>query len=401
MKISIRALAICLSLFYLSANSFSQPYVVMLSLDGFRWDYPDHANTPNLDYIAAHGVKAHSLIPSFPSKTFPNHYTMATGLVPDHHGIVDNSFYDEELGLKYRISDRKAVENGAFYGGEPIWVTAELQGVTSASCFWVGSEAPVKGIQPTYWAKYNHDLPFEQRIDTVIHWLNLPEEQRPHLIMWYIHEPDGIGHDLGPLDPGVYHYVEYLDSLVGVFLDRVSGLPIADQVNFIVTSDHGMGPIHKDSVVFLHDYVKKEWIARDEGSNPNLLLKAAPGCYDSIWAALARVRHIQAWKHGQVPSRLNYGTHPRELDFIIVADSGWMVTTGLKVSYSGGAHGYDIANTDMHAIFYAMGPAFVRNPDYPSFSNTNLYILIASILGLNPAPTDGNFEDIRGMLKEK
>ncbi|MCD4680628.1 MAG: ectonucleotide pyrophosphatase/phosphodiesterase, partial [Bacteroidales bacterium] len=141
-------------------------YVVMLSLDGFRWDYPDNIPTPNLDYIAEIGVKAKSLKPCFPTKTFPNHYSMATGLYPDHHGIVLNSFYDEDMNAYYRIKDRDAVENADFYDGEPIWVTAEKQGVISASYFWVGSEAPIKDKHPTYWKRYKHNYPFEARLDT-------------------------------------------------------------------------------------------------------------------------------------------------------------------------------------------------------------------------------------------
>lgn len=401
MKKLCKILFFTFGLLIISEWSFSQPYVVMLSMDGFRWDYPEHAHTPNLDYLAAQGIKAHSIVPSFPSKTFPNHYTMATGLVPDRHGIVDNSFYDAQLGLKYKIGDRKAVENGIFYNGEPIWVTAEKQGIRSAALFWVGSEAPVHGIQPSLWKKYDQSLPFEQRIDTVIHWLSLPEEVRPHLLMWYFHEPDAIGHDYGPRSPEVYREVEYLDSLLGVFLAKLSQLPHAGEINLIVTSDHGMGPINKEDVVYLYDYLKKEWIEREEGGSPNFCLKAVPAFYDSVWNALAQMPHIQAWKHGQVPARLNYGTHPRTLDFIIVADSGWQITTGQRISYSNGAHGYDIANTDMHAIFYAMGPAFLKDPDYPSFSNTDLYILIASILGMEPAPTDGSFGRIKGMLRDQ
>jgi len=373
----------------------------MLSLDGFRWDYPEQAETPNLDYIASQGIKAQSLIPSFPTKTFPNHYTMATGLYPDHHGIVQNSFYDPELDRRYKISDRNAVEDPVFYGGEPIWVTAEKQGITSASFFWVGSETAVQGIQPTFWKRYVHDFPFEQRIDTVIYWLSLPEEKRPRLVLWYMHEPDAIGHDYGPGHPEVIRQVEYLDSLVGVFLDKVKKLPYAGEINIIVTSDHGMGPTSKEKTVYLKNYISKEWFETIEGHSPNLIFKARPEFYDTAWQVLSNIPNVSVWKHGEVPERLHYGHHIRTLDFILVADSAWQVTTGERISYDGGAHGYDNANTDMHAIFYAAGPAFIHNPDYPSFYNVDLYILLATILGLNPAETDGSAIRIQGMLKNR
>jgi alkaline phosphatase D len=370
----------------------------MLSLDGFRWDYMENTNTPNLDYIASNGIKAHSLIPSFPTKTFPNHYTIATGLYPDHHGIVQNSFYDPDLDRYYRISDREAVEDDVFYGGEPIWVTAEKQGVTSASFFWVGSEAPVQDMQPTYWKKYEHEFPYEQRIDTVIHWLSLPEDSRPHLILWYIDEPDGTGHEFGPQSPVTYQQVEYLDSLLGVFLEKLNALSYADQINVIVTSDHGMGPIHEEKTVFLDEYLKEDWFETVQGHNPNLTFKAKPEFYDSAWMTLTKIPHVKVWKHGEMPDRLHHGTHVRTLDFILVADSAWQVTTGKPISYSGGAHGYDNGNTDMHTIFYAMGPAFLKNPDYPSFHNVDIYPLIANILGLDAVPTDGEMERVKGML---
>ncbi len=377
----------------------TKPYVVMLSMDGFRWDYPDHCPTPNLDRIAANGVKAH-IQPSFPSKTFPNHYTMATGLYPDHHGIVQNSFYDPETGRRYRISDRTAVEDASFYGGEPVWVTAEKNGVTAASFFWVGSEAPVKGIQPTYWKKYDHGFPFEQRIDTVIHWLSLPEDLRPHLIMWYMDEPDGIGHNEGPDSQATYDMVMYLDSLVGVFMDKLSALPHAREINVIVTSDHGMCPNSPDKTVRLKDFIDPEWFGEVEGYNPNYTFQVKDEFRETAWNALQGIPNVTVWKHGQVPERLNYGRNPRTLDFILVADSAWQVLYSEKHTRSAGAHGYDIDNTDMHAIFYATGPAFREKYVHPTFQNIHLYPLICEILGIAPAPVDGHIDVVRGMLKD-
>ncbi len=191
-----------------------EQYVVMLSMDGFRWDYASRVETPWLDYIAANGVNAEYVKPAFPSKTFPNHYSMATGLYPDNHGIVDNNFTCPVNGT-YRLGDRESVENGAFYGGEPVWVTAEKQNVTAASFFWVGSEAPVQGIQPTYWKRFDGSVPFTSRMDTVISWLQLEEESRPRLVTFYFQEPDSQGHRTGPESPEIDVLVMELDSLVG------------------------------------------------------------------------------------------------------------------------------------------------------------------------------------------
>lgn len=392
-------LLILLLVVYLCSKPKSN-YVIMLSLDGFRWDYADNIPTPNLDYIAMNGVKAQSLKASYPTKTFPNHYTMATGLYPDHHGIVQNSFYDPEMNAYYAIMDRNAVEDPVFYGGEPIWVTAEKQGLISASYFWVGSEAPVQGVQPTYWKRYDHDFPFGQRIDTVIYWLELPEEKRPRLITFYMHEPDGVGHHHEAGSKLFINTIIQLDSLVGVLIKRVNALPIAEEVNIIVTSDHGMSPISNDRKVILEDYIDETWFDVIEGYNPNFLLKVKEAFRDTAFKALKAIEHIQVWEHGKVPERLHYGFNPRTLDYIVVADSSWSIVMCKDKSVCIGAHGYDNDNKDMHTIFYAIGPAFKSKHVHPTFNNTDIYPLITTILELEPAKVDGKTENILGMLKE-
>jgi len=374
----------------------------MLSLDGCRWDYPDKTPMKNLLAIAQNGVRARSLQPSFPSKTFPNHYTIATGLYPGHHGIVQNSFYAPELGRYYHLIDRKAVEDGAFYGGEPIWVTAEKQGVKSASYFWVGSEAPVKGIRPSIWKRYQHDFPFAQRADSVIAWLQLPPERRPHLITWYMHEPDSRSHAYGPGSPEVKEVLVYIDSLIGDFMEKLARLPIADQVNVIITSDHGMGPISRERVVVLDDYLQPGWLDTALGYNPNFMFKPRPGYMDTVYLALKKAPHLRVWKKGELPARFHYNRHPHIFPIVAVADSGWSVVWRKdlpRVPLHGGTHGYDPADKDMHGIFFATGPAFKKGYVAPTFENVDIYTLIAHILGLKPAPTDGRFEDVKGMLK--
>jgi alkaline phosphatase D len=402
-RIFLSLAAIIFGLFIFSCKTSKQTeeehYVVMLSVDGFRWDYPDSISTPNLDFIASKGVKAKSLKPCFPTKTFPNHYSMATGLYPDHHGIVLNNFYAPDMDKHYSIGNREVVENGNFYGGEPIWVTAEKQDVISASFFWVGSEAPVKGIRPTYWKRYDHYFPFEQRIDSVIAWLQLPENKRPHLILWYIHEPDSKGHDFGPDSKEIEETVIYLDSLIGVFINKVEQLPYSDKINIIITSDHGMCNISTDRNVILDEYIQSDWFEHIKGGNPVYCLDAKDEYYDTAFICLNLMPHVKVWEHGKLPKRLNYGTNPRTLDFIIAADSSWSIRWKKQRPYAGGTHGYDNDNTDMHAIFYAMGPAFKINYIHPTFNNVDIYPLISEILKLQPAEVDGKLENVSEMLK--
>lgn len=394
-------------LFFLGCGGFwsceqdEKPYLVVLSMDGFRWDYTDKTATPNLDRIAASGVKAERMIPSFPTKTFPNHYTLATGLYPDHHGIVLNNFYDPKTGRYYATRDRTTVGDGSFYGGEPIWVTAEKQGIKAASLFWVGSEADVQGIRPSIWKPYQHNMPYTDRIDTVISWLERPPERRPNLIMWYFDEPDGSGHNFGPDSPETAKTISYLDSLVGVFLTRMETLPVKDQINFIVTSDHGMGNISEDRVVMMNDFLQREWIAEIQGSNPIWTIQAEDGYEDEIEAGLANMKHISWWPSGEVPERLHYGTNPRTLDFVVVADSSWSLFYDEKGKYFGGTHGFDNANRDMHTIFYATGPAFKSGgKEYQPFRNVSLYELMCKVLGLTPAKNDGDLKEVENMLKK-
>ncbi len=375
-----------------------KPYLVVLSLDGFRWDYPQHFSTPNLNMMAKEGVHANSLIPCFPTKTFPNHYSIATGLYPDHHGIIQNSFYVPGIGT-FEPTNRQSIMNGAYYEGEPIWLTAENQGMKSACCFWVGSEAPIKGKYPSIWLPYNQDLPFTSRIDSVITWLQLPSEKRPHLIMWYIHQPDEISHHEGPLAASTGKMISYLDSLVGVFRARLNELPIANKVNFVVVSDHGMAKVNENNNLYLDHLVPRYWINMACGGDIQLNITATPGYKDSLYHRLKKVNHLSVWKKEEVPQRLHYGTNPRIYDLVVLADTGWNIMLTQPAKIIPGHHGYDNIYPDMHGIFYAVGPAFKNGYERPSFENIHLYPLFTHILKLKPAEVDGRLEEVRDMLK--
>lgn len=378
-----------------SFEKSSKKYVVVLSLDGFRWDYADKFPTPNLDYIAKHGVKANSMIPGFPSVTFANHYTLATGLYPDHHGIILNQFHATDLGAIYNApKDRSSVTEGKFYGGEPIWVTAEKQQIKTASYFWVGSEADISGIRPSIWKKYDQKLPFNQRIDSVVTWLQLPEKQRPGLIMLYFHEPDESGHHLGPENDSLSTTIMYLDSLVGDLRKKLTELPIGKNIDLIVVSDHGMVQLSPDKQIILDQFVDTALIEFSDGWNPTMNIKAKPGCEDKLLNEFTKIDHLKAWKHGEAPAHLHFGTNIRTHDITILADDGWSILWSWSKGKAKGTHGYDINNKDVHAIFYAIGPDFKQGYLKPSFQNIHVYPLLAHLLNLKPAKTDGNLDSI-------
>ena len=376
-------------------------YVLMISMDGFRWDYTAKANTPNFDKIAQKGVKAEAMQVSFPSKTFPNHYTLATGLYPDHHGIILNRFYAPDLGKSYSISNSASVQDGDFYGGEPIWCTAEKQGMKTATYFWIGSEAEIDGIRPTYWKKYDHYFPFIQRIDTVIHWFNLPEEQRPQLILLYFHQPDSDGHTFGPDSPQVISTIEMMDEYLGEIMQRTARLPIAPLLNIIVLSDHGMANISDERKIILSDYLDVNDVERAVGGNPNYCIQAKPDKIEKVYNDLKNIAHLNVWKKGELPERFHFGENSRTLDIFVTAENTWSVyfdEKSLEKSQKG-THGYDNEEIDMHAIFYAYGPAFKEAYVAPTFANVDVYSLLAKILELEAAPTDGNLDEVKGMLK--
>lgn len=385
-----------------AGKEYSKPVVVMLSLDGFRWDYPDLYETPNLDRMAEMGVKARAIIPSFPTKTFPNHYTMVTGLYPDHHGLVNNTYVDPVRKDTFRLGDRSKVEDEYYYGGEPLWVTAKKQGLKTASFFWVGSEAAIQGIRPDRWKRFDDRIPCGERMDTVLKWLGLPPDTRPDLITWYIEEPDGVAHHHGPFSIETEMMVEQLDSLVGIFLDRLEKLPGKDPINFILTSDHGMGETRPAKWINIMDYMDNSMADYILGYNPVIFIQPSTGMKDSIITLLSGIEHLEIYEKDKIPPHLHYGTNPRIAELVVVADSGWSIDTRDPVEGGpGGAHGYDYLNTDMHAIFYAMGPAFKKGYLTDKFYNIDIYPLICEILELEPAMVDGNLERVESMFPEK
>jgi predicted AlkP superfamily pyrophosphatase or phosphodiesterase len=400
--VSVSIAGVFLSLLFLFAGCASHKktgrYVVVLSMDGFRSDYPARAHTPTLDSLAEVGVKS-AFRPSFPSVTFPNHYAMATGLHPDHHGLINNFFYAPDLNLIYRIGDNSVVTNPDFYGGEPIWNTAEKQGVRAASFFWVGSEAPIQGMQPSICKSYDKSVPFKDRADSVISWLRLPEDIRPRLIMWYMEEPDGIGHSDTPESITTMAKVEELDEVLNHFFTEARKLEHFDEIDFIVVSDHGMATYIPDNYVNLNDYLPRDSFEYVFDGVPTLLYPVK-SYIDSAYAILQQVPRVKAYKKGEIPEQFVYGKNPRIGDLVVVPDIGTYVQFRSESNPRlGGAHGYDNFAPEMEAIFYAAGPSFKKNVELPVMPNVNLYLIISHLLGLQPAPNDGDITVVEQLFQ--
>ena len=374
----------------------SDRYVVVLSMDGFRSDYPTRAHTPVLDSLGKAGVKA-AFRPCYPSVTFPNHYSMATGLHPDHHGIIHNSFYAPELDSVYT----KRSNDARFFGGEPIWNTAERQGVRTATFYWVGSEIAVNGRQPSTWKKFDSSIPFRNRADSIIAWLQRPEKTRPHLVMWYLEEPDYSGHVCTPDSPATMKAVERVDSTLGYFFNRARTLDIFDKIDFIVVSDHGMATFTPEQSVNLAEYLPRDSFRYVFDGVPTLLYPNE-GYTETAYEILKKVPHITVWKKGEVPERFVYGKNARIPELIVAPDIGTYVVFGNQPkAKAGGAHGYDNFTPEMEGIFYAAGPSFKTHTVLPAMPNVNLYLIIARLLGITPAPNDGDSLQVEQLFKSR
>lgn len=376
------------------------PYVVMVSLDAFRWDYDSVYNTPVLNDIAEKGVRAERMIPSFPTKTFPNHYTIVTGLYPDHHGLINNSFYAPDLNLVYRIGDRTMVENAAFYGGEPVWVTAKKAGLKTASFYWVGSEAPIMGMHPDYWKTFDDEVAFGDRVDTVLKWLALPEAKRPHLVTLYFEEPDAISHVYGPISPETGKIVESLDSLMGVLRNGLRHLPQADKINLIILSDHGMGEIEVSRYNNIFDTLQQTMVKRIYGGSPVWEVEPEEGMTDSVLKYINMQKGVRAYRKTDIPARLHYGTNPRIPEVVLIADPGWVAgIRPIPSNINRGDHGYDWKWAEMQSIFYAEGPAFRKGVMVDTLYNVDIYNIISTILRLTPAHNDGDPKRITPLFR--
>jgi predicted AlkP superfamily pyrophosphatase or phosphodiesterase len=370
-----------------SATQQDKPYVILISADGFRFDYAEKYKAEHLLQLSNEGVKAESMIPSFPSVTFPNHYAIATGLYPSHDGLVNNSFYDRKLKQFYSYKGKNALDS-VWYGGTPLWVLAEQQHLLSASFYWVGSEAQIKGIYPTYYYKYNEKIAINQRIQTVVNWLKLPPESRPHLITFYFPQVDHEGHKHGPNSPEVANAVHFVDSAVYELTRAVDATGL--KVNFVFVSDHGMTHIDNEHTISIPAAVDtSKFIVSGDGVLVELYAKD-PDHIQKTYEELkkdSKDKGYEVYLRVNIPSRFHYSKtddrYNRIGDILLIPN--WPKVFNLRNrKIDPGEHGYDPSVVkDMHATFYAWGPAFKPHTQVPAFPNVDIFPLVSKILGLD------------------
>jgi predicted AlkP superfamily pyrophosphatase or phosphodiesterase len=380
------------------------PTVVLISLDGFRHDYIDRYPVPTLRRLAREGVRARAMIPAFPTLTFPNHYTLVTGLRPARHGIIANNMYDPVFDTTFSLGDRDAVSDPRWWGGMPIWVTAERAGQRTASMFWPGSEAPIQGTHPTHWHTYDHDLPGPKRVEQVLRWLDLPAAERPTFITLYFALVDDMGHRHGPDSPEVAAAADSVDRWLGLLVRGLEQRGILDRVNLIVTADHGMAATSRDRAIALDDYIDLSQV-RVVNWYPVLMLLPQQGQEEAVYRRLRGAHpRLQVYRRDEVPAHFHFRDHRRIPPIVGIVDEGWVISSRERIQrdparLDGGAHGYDHRLPSMGAIFVARGPAFRQGLVVDPFENVHVYPMMTSILGLTPAPNDGDLRAVEHMLR--
>lgn len=399
---SFRWALFCIYFISISRYAVAESAVLLVSLDGFRWDYFEKGALTNLHLLAARGVRAKALVPVFPSETFPSHYSMLTGLHPEHHGIIGNTIIDPSIPGTFAIGSREIVQNPKWWLGEPIWITAQKQGLRAATCFWPGTDVQIGGTRPTYWLPFDATLPNEKRVAQIIDWLSLPRETRPQFLTLYLGDMDKAGHRFGPNSPEVEAALQGIDQTIGLLFAKLKAIGRED-LNVIIVSDHGMTESSRERAVVLDDYIDSQDISEAFGGEAVLIFPRAEK-KDSLLQQLQKVPHARFYARESIPERFHFRDSSRIAPIVGIVDEGWVVLRkdGMPRWLAGGpkgTHGYDNQFKSMHGIFLAVGPAFQRGIIVEPFLNLHVYELTAKILEIKPAPNDGSIEAVRAMLQ--
>ena len=391
---------LCAWLGLASAAAAKPDTVILVSIDGFRADYLSHGQTPVIAALAAQGVQA-AMRPSYPSLTFPNHYTLVTGLRPDHHGVVDNTMDDPVLG---HFTMENSKDPRWWEGGEPLWITADHQGLKTAVMYWPGSDRVIRGGQPDYWKPYDKTFLADDRVDQVLRWLDLPQDQRPSFIALYFDLVDTEGHHHGPGSKELDAALASTDAAMGKLVAGLKARGLYDHANLVVVADHGMASTSKDRLVYIDDVAGGasviHTVTLGAGSGLSLTQDAPAGTLERL---LAPHEHMQCWKKADMPEALHYGTNARVPPIVCMAQTGWYITTHDRFAamkdFNVGSHGFDPAAPEMAALFVAEGPAFKAGQTLPAFDNVDIQPLVARLLGIEVPKGDGTAKVFDGALK--
>lgn len=388
-------------------DKLNTPYVVMISLDGFRHDYIEKFNPPFLSTIVDKGIRAKQITPVFPSLTFPNHYTLVTGQYAGNHDLVSNRFKEPSWQQSYSIGNSETTTDGKWYGGNPLWLAVREQGVLSASFFWVGSDANINGHYPNYYVPYDGSVKYQARTQQILDWLSLPEKQRPHFLTLYFSETDHAGHDYGPDSKETKDAVLLVDKLVSDLVDDVAKLNLP--VNFVIVSDHGMKAIENAKRVYLKEYVDTSKANfHERGAVTSIYLKDKTQI-QAYKAQLNKVPYTKAYLREELPERYQLKQNPRAGDIILLAEPGAYIyplkdvpqTREYTEATTGATHGYDPYTTpEMGGIFLSFGPHVKNDGLIEAIDNIHVFPYVMALLKLNPVTDiDGDLKVLKPHIK--
>ena len=385
-------------------------YVLLVSFDGFRHDYAEKYNLPNFKQLAKEGATTEMMLSSFPSKTFPNHYSIITGMYAGNHGLVDNKFYVKEKNAFYAIGDRAKVEDASYYKGYPLWQWLQKHGMKTASYFWVGSEAPIQGEFPTYYYKYKESIPNEERIEQVIRWFQMPKNERPRFITLYFSFVDTEGHNSGPNSEKLKEAVQEADRLLGILMEKLKKIHLP--INTIVVSDHGMIEMQSSDENLVDteevsDYLNNKAFFVNNGMHGHIYIdnhEYTEEIYQYVKSKLAP--RVALYRRNETPEHWHYNKDPRIGDIFLICEPPYYMIPNknhpfTKRTTPWGTHGYDPYTTpDMGGIFYAVGANIKKGYRVKTFENVNVFPLITKLLGVeNPQTIDGRTEVLEKIVK--
>ena len=380
---------------------------ILVSMDGFRADYLDRGLTPNLKALADDGARG-AMRPSFPSLTYPNHYTLVTGKRPDRNGVVGNEMEDAVIGgPKFTMNAPTASDPRWWSQAKPFWWSVERQGKRAGAMFWPGSEVAIDGVRPSHWMKYDHSLAYGARVDQVLAWLDTADGPPLAFTTLYFDAADTEGHHFGPDSPELNAALVELDRNIGRLVEGLKARGRFDATDIVIVADHGMAPLPAANRVVLDDLI--------DMSRIHLVTKGAvtsfspePGQGKAVEAAFLRGRppHMTCWKRAAVPARFHYGRNARVPAIVCLSETGWYTTTraakakpGKWDGKNGGAHGFDPYDPRMRAVFVAHGPSFKPGVVLPPFDNVDVYPLLARITGVTPEKGDGSLKVVGRALR--
>ena len=373
--------------------------LILISIDGFRWDYFDKVETPNFDQLIANGSKADGLKTSYPSKTFPNHISIVTGNYPSNHGIISNYFYDADFDEYFYIgAGSTAAQDGKWIDAEPIWVTIEKQAKRAMIMFWPMSDAEIMGIRPSKYYVYNEDPTNLDRMDQILSWLLHTGNARPSFLASYFSVVDSKGHSYGPDGDETIEAIRVVDEAIGHLIDGLEAQNILNEVNIMIVSDHGMTETPDTKVINIADYINLDDVVT-VGGGPFMEIRPNEGKLESVYQALQNIDNTQVFKKENIPDKFNYKNNNRIEPILLLADEHWSIMTPGRTPIAG-SHGYDPDYQSMNGIFIAHGPAFKSGFSGPEIHNIHLYEMMCKILGVVPANNDGSLEISKVFLND-